>query len=69
MIIKHMFTIDEMLGTPLYGEEVERDVLAEASKLGRVEKVWSHPDLGGMSGVGQGCWERDEGACHYSLRL
>uniref|UniRef100_A0A1D1ZUN1 Splicing factor U2AF-associated protein 2 n=2 Tax=Auxenochlorella protothecoides TaxID=3075 RepID=A0A1D1ZUN1_AUXPR len=39
VIIKHMFTIDEILENPLYSEEIERDVLAEAGRLGRVEKV------------------------------
>lgn len=42
MIIKHMFTIDEILENPLYSEEIERDVLAEAGRLGRVEKVRWH---------------------------
>ena len=34
-----MFTIDEVLANPLYPEEIEKDVLEEAEKLGRVEKA------------------------------
>lgn len=39
VIIKYLFTLDEVLENPLYAEEIEKDVLEEAEKLGRVEKV------------------------------
>lgn len=39
VIVKHMFTLDEVLGDPLFAEELEKDVQREAGKTGRVEKV------------------------------
>lgn len=44
-----MFTIDEVLANPLYPEEIEKDVLEEVEKLGRVEKACGW--LGGIADV------------------
>lgn len=39
-MLKHMFTVDEAeAGGASFGSELEADVLAEATKLGAVEKV------------------------------
>lgn len=40
VVLKHMFTVDEAeAGGASFGSELEADVLAEATKLGAVEKV------------------------------
>jgi len=39
VILKHMFTRDELVADPSLVEDLEADVLAECSKSGPVEKV------------------------------
>lgn len=77
VVLKQMFTDDELASDPLYKEEVEKDVTTECAKLGTIESVTiftTNPDgvvtvRFGSAASANACVERMNGRFYAGKRV